>query len=108
MLDEYRSSFDFGLLLTYTDGQPAGIQCRFKNKSACYTTVYIISNIPLSRQHKNEQLYEPESWDAFLQRLTGILHFDGKGIKEEPVPNRKTQFGVLSPLSDEEAAELPF
>ena len=105
MLDEYRSSFDFGMLLQYTDGQPVGIQCRFKNKAACYMTVYIVSNIALSEQHKHIQQTDPKSWDAFLQRLTGILCFDGNGVREETVPNRKRTIKQFPTIDD---GELPF
>ena len=108
LLDEYRSSFDFGMLLQYLDKQPVTIQCRYKNKQACYTKVYITSNIPLFQQHKDIQMSAPRSWEALLERITGILHFDGKGIKEEPIPNRKRPIVILPPLSDEEAEGLPF
>lgn len=100
LLDEYRSSFDFGLLLQYLDGQPLTIQCRFRNKTACYTKVYITSNIPLSEQHKDIQQKEPESWKALLSRITAVYNFDED--KTRPEPKKNLQLTLI------EDGQLPF
>lgn len=77
LLDDYYSSFDFGLLLKYTDKHPLEIACRYQNKFACYNYVYITSNVPLIKQHTDIQVLNPKSWDALLQRIGGrIYNFD--------------------------------
>ena len=78
-LDEFRSSLPFNLLLALTDGQYQVINCRYSNRIATHTTVYIISNIPLHEQYKEFQKNEPESWRALLRRITMIRHFYAVG-----------------------------
>lgn len=102
LLDEYRSGFNFGMLLKYTDGQPCTLLCRFRNRVACWTKVYIISNIPLYSQHKDIQLLEPDSWKALLARITAVYNFDVS--KTEP-ENKKKSLSELVPCDSE---DLPF
>ena len=45
------------------------LPCRYEDKVACFTEVYIISNIPLEQQYPNVQVEEPESYAAFLRRI---------------------------------------
>lgn len=74
-LDEFRSQISFGSLLSYTDGQFQIINCRYSNRIATHTTVYMISNIPLLQQYPNIQENEPESWKALLRRITTVRHY---------------------------------
>lgn len=50
VFEEFRSGFAFSDMLNYLDGYPLELPCRYANKYACYTKVYIITNIPLSQQ----------------------------------------------------------
>jgi hypothetical protein len=50
-------------MLIYLDRHPAVLPCRYANKQARYTTVYIITNIPLERQYPQVQIDSPETWD---------------------------------------------
>lgn len=70
LLDEFRSSLPFSDLLKYLEGYPLSLPCRFRDRVACYTEVYIVSNIPLSEQYPNIQQEEPASWDALKARIT--------------------------------------
>lgn len=72
LLDEFRSSLPFSDLLKYLEGYPVMLPCRYADKVACFTQVYIVSNIPLSEQYPNIQAGEPESWLAFKARLTEV------------------------------------
>ena len=72
LLDEFRSSLPFSDLLKYLEGYPVMLPCRYADKVACFTEVYIISNIPLSEQYPNIQSEEPRSWDAFVARLAEV------------------------------------
>lgn len=78
-LDEFRSQIPFGLLLSLTDGQYQVINCRYSNRIATHTTVYLISNIPLLQQYPNIQQNEPESWKALLRRITTVRHYYAVG-----------------------------
>ncbi len=69
LFDEFRSSLPITEMLNYLDGYPISLPCRYADKTACYTKVYIISNIPLSDQYPNIQSSEPVTFDAFKRRI---------------------------------------
>ncbi|QCO93536.1 replication-associated protein [Reptile-associated circular DNA molecule] len=69
LFDEFRSSLPLSDMLKYLDGYPLRLPCRYSDKVACYTTVFIISNIPLEAQYPNIQLTEKQSYEAFLRRI---------------------------------------
>lgn len=68
--EEFRSSLPISEMLVYLDGYPVKLPCRYADKQACFTKVYIITNIPISDQYPNIQREEPETWRAFLRRFT--------------------------------------
>lgn len=74
IFEEFRSSLPISDLLNYLDGYPVVLPCRYANKIACYTKVYIISNIPLEQQYRNVQIESPETWTAFRRRIRHIEH----------------------------------
>ena len=69
LFDEFRSSLPLADMLKYLDGYPLMLPCRYADKVACFTEVYIISNIPLEQQYPNVQVEEPASYAAFLRRI---------------------------------------
>lgn len=77
--EEYRNSIEISNMLNYLDGYPLELPCRYSNKTACYETVYIISNISLNVQYKLTQNTEPETWKAFLRRINKIMEFHSDG-----------------------------
>ncbi len=56
-------------MLNYLDGYPVELPCRYANKQACYTKVYILSNIPFEQQYPNIQAEQPETWLALKRRI---------------------------------------
>lgn len=72
LFDEFRSSLPLGEMLQYLDGYPLMLPCRYVDKVACYTEVYLVSNIPISSQYPQIQIDEPESYKAFLRRFHAI------------------------------------
>lgn len=75
--EEFRSNIRIDDMLKYLDGYPVELRCRYANKQACYTKVYIISNISLREQYKGIQREEYESWLAFLRRIHEVRIFKG-------------------------------
>lgn len=75
VFEEFRSSLRIGDMLNYTDGYPLELPCRYANKYACYTKVYVISNMPLSQQYTQLQIDNYESYRAFLRRITEVRHY---------------------------------
>ncbi len=74
IFEEFRSSLSIGDMLNYLDGYPLELPCRYANKVACYTKVYLISNIPLEQQYRNVQVDNPETWNAFRRRIKLVQH----------------------------------
>lgn len=75
LFDEFRSSITVADMLKYLDGYPLMLPCRYADKVACFTKVYIVSNIPLEKQYPNVQLEEPATWRAFLRRIHHVVEF---------------------------------
>ena len=72
VLDEYDSQLKIQTLLNLLDGYPLELPCRYANKIACYTKVFIISNSSLSEQYKDIQTDSPQVWRALLRRIHGV------------------------------------
>ena len=79
LFDEFRSSLMVGDMLDYLDGYPLALPARYANRQACYTTVYLISNIDLSEQYRNVQENEPATWRAFLRRIHHVVEYKADG-----------------------------
>lgn len=73
--DEFRSSLPIGDMLDYLDGYPIALPARYANRQACYTEVYLISNIDLKAQYPNVQKDEPATWAAFLRRIGSVVRY---------------------------------
>ena len=79
VFDEFRSSMKIQDMLNYLDGYPLDLPCRYNNKTACYTKVFIISNISLKEQYIDIQRNYQETWQAFLRRIHGVTVFGNGG-----------------------------
>lgn len=84
LLDEFRSSLSFSLLLNVLDGYPLMLPCRYANRVACYTKVYIVSNIPLEQQYPSVQVAEPDSYEALLRRIHEVFEILPAASADEP------------------------
>lgn len=73
VFEEFRSSLKIQDMLIYLDGYPIELPCRYANKIACFTKVYIITNIPLSSQYEGTQWEYKETWDALLRRINRVI-----------------------------------
>lgn len=75
LLEEYRGQFRISDILNYLDGYPISLPCRYANRQACYTKVYIVSNLPLKDQYPAIQAEQPATWAALLRRVHHIVKF---------------------------------
>lgn len=78
LFDEFRSSIPLKEMLQFLDGYPCKLPARYNDKQACYTKVFIVSNIPFDKQYVNIQENESESFEAFKRRIKKFLIFDKK------------------------------
>lgn len=75
VFEEFHDSMPIMLMLIYLDGYPLMLPCRYADKVACFTKVYILTNRNLTEQYKDIQLYDPLTWKAFLRRIHTIKVF---------------------------------
>lgn len=73
LFDEFRSSLPLSDMLTYLDGYPVMLPCRYADKVACFTKVYVVSNLAFEEQYPILQLEQPASWAAFKRRFKDIF-----------------------------------
>lgn len=83
MFEEFRSDLLLGDMLKYLDGYPLELPSRYNNKVACFTKVYIVTNIDIRDQYPNVQKNETESWRAFLRRVQKIRYYNENGFIEK-------------------------
>lgn len=79
LFDEFRSSLPISDMLKYLDGYPVALPARYGDKAACFTTVFVVSNIAIEQQYTFVQVAEPETWRAFLRRFQHIYELQPDG-----------------------------
>jgi hypothetical protein len=82
VFDEFNSQILLTEMLNLLDVYPLTLPCRYADKQALYTTVYIISNRHLRLMYPNVKKNEPEIWNAFARRINRILCFEDGGFTE--------------------------
>lgn len=73
LFEEFRSSLSLGDMLKYLDGYPVVLPCRYANKQACYTKVFICTNVSLDLQYTNQA--STEDVRAFQRRIHKVRHY---------------------------------
>lgn len=106
MLDEYRGQFMIHQVLNFLDGYPLELPCRYANRIACYTVVYLVSNVDIYEQYPNIQREQPATWSAFLRRVHGVTKFFSDGRQME-YTLQEYLHGFVE-LDTAEARDLPF
>lgn len=102
-MDEYVGQIKMQDVLNLLDGYPITLPCRYANKQACFTKVFIISNLDLREQYKNTQTEQPEVWKAFLRRVNSVIKFAQDGTFRE-YPTHDYLYGFI----EIDEAETPF
>ncbi|MBQ8355494.1 MAG: replication protein [Oscillospiraceae bacterium] len=74
LFDEFRSQLPLSSMLVYLDGYPVELPCRYANKQARFTKVFLVSNIPLEQQYPTVQMDKPGDWAAFRRRIQVVQH----------------------------------
>lgn len=80
IFEEFRDSLKIEDMLKYLDGYPCVLPCRFADKQACFTKVYILTNIDIKEQYRNIRREYPETYKAFERRINRVVYM-GKDIQ---------------------------
>lgn len=96
VFEEFQSSLPINQMLIYLDGYPIALPCRYADKIACYTKVYILSNIDIREQYTDIQHHNHETRKAFTVKINTVKdYFDAfrclteKELQEIPLDNHK-------------------
>ena len=85
VFEEFHSQVPIAAMLNYLDIYPLMLPARYNDRVACYTTVYITSNVPLDQQYPEIQKCKMETWRAFLRRIDTVLEFRRGGMVQEVI-----------------------
>lgn len=85
LFDEFRDDIECKEMLKYLDRYPVTLPCRYNNKWACYTEVFIVSNIAFPEIYKCVDI---ETLKAFRRRVHNVIH-----MKDERMDYLKYKFG---------------
>ncbi|MBE6592897.1 MAG: viral replication protein [Ruminococcaceae bacterium] len=83
VFEEFNSQIPIETMLNYLDVYPLMLPARYTDRVACYTKVYITSNLSLGEQYKAEQQSRPETWNAFLRRIHKVYAYHADGTVDE-------------------------
>lgn len=75
VFEEFHSQIPITDMLNFMDIYPIQLPARYNNRQACYTTIYITSNIPLEDQYPDIQRCQMETWRAFVRRIKGVYEY---------------------------------
>ena len=91
VFEEFHSQIPITAMLNYLDIYPLTLPARYNDRVACYTKVYITSNIPLEEQYQDIQRHQLETWRAFLRRIHVVREYLRNGSVQEAVYGTKRQ-----------------
>jgi len=106
MFEEFRSSLKIADMLIYLDGYPTALPCRYSDRIACYTNVYLVSNVDLFSQYADIQKEHPKTWKAFLRRINKVIVFDKGSETEYTVEKYLQRINEFRKISDND--NVPF
>lgn len=100
VLDEFAGQLDFEYLLKLLDRYPIELRARYRDKTAVFTKVFILSNVPLSHCYPDVMKMRPRQWDALLRRIDHYQEMQADGVLVD-VP--KTVHPVLASRTEPQA-----
>lgn len=111
--DEFTGKIDITYMNKLLDRYRVQLRGLNTVKYACYETVYIVSNLPLSGLYKKEQEENKIVYDAFLRRIGKVIRFDSIGVMHVEKNIYKTGYqyelpAVSNDLPFSESEELDF
>lgn len=83
VFEEFSGQIPITDMLNFLDRYPLRLPARYTDRQACYTKVFITSNMPLDRLYPSVQYDSPETWNAFLRRISTVITYDDAGGKTE-------------------------
>lgn len=79
VFEEFNNQIPIEEMLNYLDIYPLQLPARYYDRTACYDTVFITSNLPFEHQYEMVKYSNPRQYDAWCRRITNIIRFDAPG-----------------------------
>ena len=89
VFEEFYSQIPIEEMLNFLDVYPLSLPARYSDKMACYTKVYLTSNLSLGKQYQDVQWNRPETWKAFLRRIHWLMKYRADGTIEKTELNKQ-------------------
>ena len=83
VFEEFSGQIPITEMLNILDRYPLKLPARYMDRQACYTKVYITSNMSLYDLYPKVQHEQPATWSAFLRRISTVITYDANGNKTE-------------------------
>ena len=74
VFEEFRSNLKIEEMLNYLDGYPCRLPCRYADRMAQFTRVFIVTNWTFDEQYRNIEERYPETYNAFVRRIDEFVH----------------------------------
>ena len=100
VFEEFHSQVPIEEMLNFLDIYPIFLPARYNDKVACFTKVYITSNLPIDAQYKAVKWNHYATWQAFLRRVHKTIEYNQDGSIVETICNRKV-------VLNDEQQEIP-
>ena len=109
IFEEFRNSLKIEQMLNYLDIYPLSLPCRYNNKQACYTKVFILSNWDYYEQYKDiKEKYRP-TYDAWARRIHKVYRLEKGGVLKTIKDNtRLDQIKLELPFPTTQDDDLPY
>ena len=111
VFEEFRDSIRLKDMLNYCDIYPISAPSRYADKPIFATKIFIISNWKLGASSE-EQITDPESYQAFLRRIHKIMEFkkDGEIITYNSVKEyfKEKNISIVSEFKLEKVSDETF
>ena len=91
VFEEFYSQIPIEDMLNFIDIYPLFLPARYNDKIACFTKVYITSNMPLEEQYKSLQWERTETWNAFLRRIHTVVEYCQDGTVITKTLNERSE-----------------
>lgn len=87
LLDEFAGQISFEFLLQVLDKYQLELNARYRNKWACWTQVWIVSNLPMESLPYYRRV-SPEQWRALCMRFTSYQRMESdRSLVNVPFPS---------------------
>lgn len=80
IFEEFRDSISLEEMLIYLEGYPTYLPARYNDRIACFTKIFIISNIPFEKQFEDVKEKDIKTYNAFKNRINHFITFTDVGI----------------------------